>query len=764
MAIVRVRMNGNLVDVFNRNDLPISITKQTDNFLQVVGGTSGEVQNFGSSLRLPATHHNCQVFLQSHIPQSYLDPKDRKLYARFTLIVEVDGTVQFSGFATLTKVFRDGHEPKEFAFDSYGDAAALWEQADQYNLTDITGLGIIPYTTAEVKASQVYTPADAPYIFAPVIYGSTTGSPDPSATWNSKQFTTRDFRPAIFEYSIITEFFKTLGYGLESTFLNTDWFKKWVYLFGVGDNWKTAYNANDYRFYANRTINQTIAGSPASFFPVQFNSIVEDTQNGWDAVNFWYTIPVQGRYKVEAYVNGTNIRVWRVEYTDPLNPLPDAYLFYGTFNFGQCQAGFSSSGEINLRAGVRVRVMVRRRVAGSATITAASLRIQLVDEVLVGVDVDAASCLHNNPVKQYLQGVTHRFNLVWFVDDRLKRVYCEPRFAYYLPNQTFNNLERYEGWYKSPSDMQPVRLDLGTDLIELDYQQPFGRFLQLSYKDDNDPVGEWYKQQVAKKVADDLFLYGVQTDFGDRGKDGTVSQNPYFTNLYLGYSTTVATLGYALPIVLPSGTNMDDVFTQDGFGGIIGNLPNPTYESAPKCGMIYYDATYAVHQDEPLTPIFSHALIMQANTLSKNFGFQTVVENNGAYCDTLQFLRNDAFDDALTNGDVLNGLVYNFYRDYLASIRDGLKYLAQLDLTNIDVTTENFRPMRQAAIGGMDVYLILTKISNFFPTLVQPTRCELWQVAQADEELLDAQTEFDLRLPPFSHLNINGFNLPAVTP
>lgn len=750
MANISVRLNGLEADFESIENLPISITKQTDDLTQIGKSTGTTANNAINAFTLPATKRNCNIVSQAQMANT-----DKQYQNIFRLTVVIGGSVAFAGRAILTNMTNNGNFPKNFNFETLGDALDIWELLDAVSLRDLD-LGTIEWTTQNIIDSQTGTYPTWKGIFAPVCYGNTSGETDPSPSYNGAMFMSRDFRFHIYYPAIIDAIFNSFGYTVESNFKELDFFKEWVYMFGVGDLLQTAQDITTTYLRATRSTDYTLPN--AGFANVRFNTI-SDPQSGWDGVNYWWVAPVTGTYKVQFGLNFDALNEWRLTIDEPA-ATPNIYGIIGGTEYVHTPAPSFLATEIEVKvyAGTRIYVEVRP-VNPTYTIFAQNtyLNIQLVNELFVGTTIDIASCLHDRPLKDFLKGISHQFNLMWFVNQTLKKVYFEPRFDYQLPD-VFGVLQTYAGWYSAPANQDPLVLKLDQDTIQLQVFDPYGKFLRLSYKEGDDPAGQYYLKFVSES---DILPYGIQADFTDRGKDGTVSENPFFENMYLGFSNTVSTFEFALPFVLPSSTDMDEVFQSDNFGRVLGTLPDPTYESEPKCAWVYRGKTFVRHQDT-IAPwgsgsIGAYALLMQANTLSFNTQYIVTEFENGSYCKTLRFLRGGEQNPSVTQGIELDGLARYFYYTYFAIINEGIKLIAEAQIKTPQLASEDFSGLRRLWLNGKTVLAVLSKITDFKPSLAENTKVELVKYVEMTQDFADNNIEHrDLQQAPFNHVNYDA--------
>lgn len=753
MPSTTVRLNGQKLD-YEDSEKNVTISKACDDFEKIGTSTGSMVTNSINRLVIPATANNSRI-----IKQAYAPTNNSKLQRRVaSLTVEIGGSYSFNGRAVLVQSTVNDYSPSSFVLETLGDSMDLWEAMDGVSLRQIP-MGTVIWNTQNVLDSQGLGVASTPVCWAPVCYGNTSGSTDPLPTTNGAMFRTKDFRPHVYFKHIVTSIFNFFGYTVDSNFFDTLFFEEWVYCFGVGKLWQTVVAADDVVFYSETTYPQTYTSPTGEvLYQIDFDGVVEDPQSGWSpSPDSWWEIPETGTYKIETFVQAGNATEVHLIIDNPLDPGPTldgvlgSWLVVGSPN---STVEFTAA----FKAGGRVMVKYKPIASVSSTVVVGSyLRITRLTEVTTGTELRVESFLHDKECKEFLRGISHMFNLLWFVNHRLRVVYCEPRFDYFIPNIYSGVIERLPGWYRSPSTAEPLPMKLSSDTVQFPIYDAFGKFIRMAYNQHDDPGREYYKKffEVSQ-----LQMYGVQVDFVDRGKNGTDSENPYFGDLFMGYSNTVSTQGHALPWILPGSTSIDDVFAVDSNGVIVGTFPaETTFESEPKCGILYRSGTFVRHEDAILDgiAISDYALIMQKNILAHNTSSRPITNKwNGSFCKTRRYTRNsEAQPNVLTN-EYLTGLVDYFYRQYFACINEQLKMIAEFSLKNSQVSAENFRTLKKLYVDGKYSLWILNNIRDFNPSNAESTTCELYKFVRPTKEFVDSFIHNDPQQPPLNHININA--------
>ena len=742
MNQLTIKINGQDVDFEEIANFPLSVTKKTDNFQSVVGGAGDEAANFPDRLVFPLTQRNINAILDGNIFTTINDA----LYSRFTILIITNGSVAFSGEGVLKSTTNN-----QVVFDVVGGGLNVWELLDGVGLREID-MGSTEYTSENVANSNFQLPTTNPVIYAPVIYGITQGNDDPLPPNVGNMFTTFDFRPAVYDYTIFKAIFEGfLGYKIESDFVDSIYFSKWVYMFGVGEDWSPYADLTLNKVHVERQVSQVIAAAGNTFFPIRLTAEINDPSDIYSQLTFEATIPVTGRWRIETFVTVSNDNRLVLRIIDPIDPNPDQYGNFGSDDIPLDMVGYYFSGAVTMRQGAIIQLLLQPD-APSATVNFASLKLDLLADIMPESIVSISSCLHNNEVKSYLRGVFHRHNLVAFVDNALKRVYIEPRFDW-LEYQGAGTLVRNQGWYKNPSEANPIIKKIDLTSVEIIYFDDFGEFIRMGYQQGSDPLDVFY---ALRHDDTNRNFYSTKIPLNQKGQTGTNEYNPYFHNMYLGYSNTVASRENALPMILPSGTNIQgDILDESGFQ-TIGLLPDPNYTSEPKCGYIQRNSTFVVHEDSIGQPYerADHALIIQSNTLERNPSFLITDKNSGGYAKTTRYLRisEDRNGEVSSPPDIVLGLVDCFYRTWLSIIKNGRKISVSENLLSNKVASEDFRTLSILNINGKLGKFILNEIRGFKPLVAEQTPVTYYRYIKESQELVDSFEHYDINEPPFSHI------------
>jgi hypothetical protein len=683
MARVDVFLNRTRCDFQEVSGLPLQLTVAIDKFLDVDSRLTGSrLDGAVKKLVIPATRTNSEIL------QGFWQPGSRGDDS-IDCLVEVDGQPIFAGKARPSSVLRTWTAPKQYTLDLYGGSGGPLSDLEGLLLSDVEMGTTTSGPSAMVSTwSHNFTSNSTNVTFAPVIYGKPEGA---GSTPN--YMSQLDLRPHITYTHIFESIFQGhLGYKINSTFHETEAFRRCHYIFGVGNQWKRADSISGYQFEYN--LSTGTSGTVGLPTLVEFSSAVSDPNSMWDGTRF--TAPIDGWYSFEweyvlTGIAGLNVAirtsgarshhfiewegvkaggdyVWRVKLQ------PEFY------QAGTRYAEFGIIGNM---------VQTAKEVSGY-------IKGELHDIGTPGASIDLKTCLHRNQVKDFLRGVFHQFNLAGRFDLISKQFYYEPRMAYEYSSSYGSghagsfSMTTGEGYYNRPlTAYDDWQAKIDPEDINVEKLFPFKDSLVLSYKKPKDAVSKLVLKEADDSInglRSEVPLYGVKYPMGSAELGTVTSENPYFHPL-----PNVAAAGIQpganLPACLPNTYKEGEV------------LPEATFEFPPTCAF-YYGLSANDDWNYSGTDRRLPMMYMQP-------------PQGGS-----DFVR---FQDCLTYGDTgssINsvigenrGLVRNYYLNYLQCVKHGEVLTATIKLRPEEVFSETFRKPKYF----LDSYWILTKIVKYNP-------------------------------------------------
>lgn len=754
MRQVELYINNQTIDYNELKSIPASLRKRTDKFLEIVGADGAEVDNVLKSLAIPDTPNN-QPKLQSLMQQSALG----RGATRVSVKLVVNGIMLFAGPGILKKASKKSGAAASHLVELLGDGLSLWEKLEGKSLRDLD-LGSMTWTFAEILANWNDTDFSIYKAWwCPAVYGTERGT---------GTFDIKDFRPSVGYRPIVDAIFLSQGYTIVSEFFDTYFFRRNVHLFGVGDKWKITGNDWENAYFKGSfgehsswtnivtTTLLTPYNSDADPSGMYFNN-GEPPLDPAPLVNHDYdnylTMPFDGIYKIKVTLNAQDTVTDFIiaQYRAPNMDIGDPPVFFKTFYVAASPIGapgITIEMELLMQAGDRLRTYSSGDLSGGgATIDLRSVKIdvRMQKKPFIGSDIDVVSCLPDEEQKAFLRGISHQFNLAWQVDDVTRRVFVEPRFDYTLIEDGAPVTRK--GFYRRDYPTKTYEID--AEQVDVEYISPFGESLRMGYKDDsNDPMEKATLAELQRSDQKKQPPYYCDIELFDRGVKGVNSPNPYFTTLYQGKPSDIQLREDSfLPLLLPSSYKRGDklpgmIWTPPG--GTEKREEMPTYETSPKCGIMFPDAlSFAFHYDESEVTYYSEGARAPWVTQQKwqDMGGGPALadwDTDVAYADL------EAKDTARN----IRGLVSSFYPNYISIIKEGQQLKGIINMPLPTIAALSYRNMARLPFDSNESVWILLELANYKALLGDECDGTFIKYVAPKKEDMDAVTYDDPDLDP----------------
>tara|TARA_R110002020_G_scaffold155901_3_gene337291 strand:+ start:2941 stop:6117 length:3177 start_codon:yes stop_codon:yes gene_type:complete len=243
-----------ILDITDSFDFPLALTFQV-NDVKDITSTSGD---YSKTFKVPATKNNNKLLSNSFNPKITQTNIDAKKPCR----IVVDGSTTVTGLIKTTGVAGFGKQAAYYNCVFYGNNLSWAKNIDEKYLHQINWGAVgenILYHKTDIMTTWDYTDSDAasPFVYPIVSYGDFNvggqertmqlldyrydryGYSSENAVyigWNNNNISydnplpQSDWRPAIFVKTTLEKIFLGLGYSISSEFMNTDMFKKLVWL------------------------------------------------------------------------------------------------------------------------------------------------------------------------------------------------------------------------------------------------------------------------------------------------------------------------------------------------------------------------------------------------------------------------------------------------------------------------------------------------------------------------------------------------------
>lgn len=667
---VKAKINNNDVDLREVQGPSFSLKKKTDKFYELVGATGLTSDNLTKTLNIPSTKKNLVV----------IQDVDGKVPTQIKAV----GMTIFDGEAYLKFNTKKSVHPDNYNFQLLGDGHAIWEKLDGVSLRELD-LGNILWNDLNIIDSFYKTFDDGwKGLFAPAVYGQVQANHP--QTGKKENFDTSDFRFSVYFPAITEAIFTTfLGYSIESTFFNLDIFKESVYLYGSGDIGLEFVGVDEFQCETIFKVSnaQTIPFGDTGY-RVQYNSAQGSSLDCalWNVSTHSFTVGVTTTYKIrleaECEFGSTSFRLFKNGQSIHFFPVTSSDLdTFKVFYDETIELELSDGDELYLEA------------YGFGQINSLNLYVQQFAIYGAGQSFKISSCFHDEKVKDFLLGISHMFNLVWYVNNTIKKVFVEPRFDYVIDGVKYKGF--YGGLNNSKVPVEDIDLDMTTTKVSKEF--PFGNSITLGYKeDDKEPILKLKYAESEESFAT------VKFDFGDIGKNGEEKRNPFFSDLAV-YSFPTINFGY-LPSLVENfklGDPLDD-YNEDG-------EDERTFKTVPKCGLVYRRNAIIGFKN---TTISNAPLVAQTIPFANPNGGPAEKQYLLSYCDQTLF-------QSFEGNKRFRGLYSTFYPQYMSILKNGRKLEGNANINEYEFTTENFRNLKYTLWDKNDRHWIMLEINKFKP-------------------------------------------------
>lgn len=752
MRQVELYINNQTIDYNELKSIPASLRKRTDKFLEIVGADGAEVDNVLKSLAIPDTPNN-QPKLQSLMQQSALG----RGATRVSVKLVVNGIMLFAGPGILKKASKKSGAAASHLVELLGDGLSLWEKLEGKSLRDLE-LGGLTWTFSEVLANWNDTDFSIYKAWwCYVVYGTERGSGVPDI---------KEFRPSVGYKPIVDAIFFAQGYTIVSDFFDTYFFRRNAHLFGVGDKWKlenddweTAFIKASFGAQTCWTIGFASGiyiiyepdEDPSTMYFENGQPQFEISPPNYVNQNYVNYIEAQipGYYKVKVTINSEDdIDQLTLFVLRTGSPTPIYEPTFAVIASAVDSPGVTVEAEFLLEALDQIHIICLTEVTPSGfevNIRSVKVHVYMLNKPFIGSEISIASCLPDEEQKAFLRGISHQFNLAWQVDDVTRRVFVEPRFDYTLIEDGAPVTRK--GFYRRDYPTKTYEIDAGQ--VDVEYIAPFGESLRMGYKDDsNDPMEKATLAALQRSDQKKQPPYYCDIELFDRGVKGANSPNPYFATLYQGKPSDIQLREDSfLPLLLPSSYKRGDklpgmIWTP--FGQPEKREEMPTYESNPKCGIMFPDAlSFAFHYDESEVTYYSEGARCPWITQQKwqDMGGGPALadwDTDVTYADL------EAKDTARN----IRGLVSSFYPNYISIIKEGQQLKGIINMPLPTIAALSYRNMARLPFDSNESVWILLELANYKALLGDECDGTFIKYVAPKKEDMDAVTYDDPDLDP----------------
>ena len=536
-------------------DFPFSISYQVNDEGFIAGSNSKR------SITLPATSTNDAIFGDwGGISNNNGNAAE---FRPFTY--EQGGVTLFKGLAELQSAplqsDRYRSRAKAYKVDLYGDNADWFLKLKDKLLRDFT-YDTVPYITGTVAGGWV-----AEYPAAE--FGFTLIKIKEFANAGAVAFD--EFTPFLFIRTLIDKALDSIGYTLESNFLNSNMFKRLIMPLPLPSRYPQEFSED----YLNVTVDDSQIGYSGTFTAVYIfpNQTVTPLvgANPYNNATGIYTAPFTGFYEVTLEASLTNIvgAGADFEFVGRLDGTPsNIFMVLGTIQLGPTGAYTTDT---NLRKVSNVLFLNAGQTIDFAAFVSANggsfdytIEATIVGEAaaVFGSILDPKYLLRDYSVAGLFKGLQHMFNLRFEADTQAQTLRIEPADDFLYLNNTggLEPLQIREGFYQDNTNDLTENLDISRE-GELYNEVDVPEVTRLSYQTEGETEEYLDENEVLG------FFTGQYTLPSNRfNAEIENSENPYFAKTLCTVETAItaddSNIDVQIPLMYPVNYILDPTATE----------------------------------------------------------------------------------------------------------------------------------------------------------------------------------------------------------
>ena len=581
--------------------------------------------------------------------------------------IEVNGLPVIKGVMRLMEIIVDGKNI-EYEIALFGELGGFFSRLGASKLTDLDFSEYNhTYNTTNILASWDNANAGEGYYYPLIDYGNT--SPISNLDFYKKSFFYTAFRPAFFVKEYINKIITNAGYTWESTFFNTDFFKRLI----IPNN-QVRLKYNREQIFESSINPEAITLSPSQ--TLVHSNIVNDLFTNSANKTFTYTpaqafsglfnVNLLGSYKVR---NSVASLPYRYAYAT-LRIYKNNVLFYQDQNkrFGGFATTIGLANEPSYRFSLRFpRIPVTFNTGDYWNM---KLEIYDTDGAQMDVTLNNSNCniLTDNPIlvtaqyndfllvngslpqnvlqKDFFASILKMFNLM-VTEDKFteKKLVIEPYVDFYDTTRS-----SYQDWSNKVDRSQVIKIKPMSEIN--------ARYYDIKFKQDADYYNEQYRKKYVEGYGD--FRFDNQLEFA---KDTSSTEVIFSATPLVGY------------------TSNDKIFPA------IYKLNNGTEE------MIEHNIR--IMQAKKITGRTSWKIYLSdTNVLTTQtaYGYAGHLDNPFSAGSDLNFGVPKEINFTLASGLLSNNLYNTYYSPYFAEItdKDSRLVTCKMKLTERDINTLDF--------------------------------------------------------------------------
>jgi len=288
------------LEVSNSEDFPLNLSYTVSDGKDL----ESRFGDYSQTFELPATAKNNKIL--NNIWKSTVDQSLKKTFGMKDCRILVDGLPFFEGSMQIKKSSQDGN-PKSYSCTIYGGNFSWMSLLKDKFMCNVFGDDEeFLYNYQEVENTWTKTSATSNIQYPLISYKdfNQNGIPNYINTFNENIIP--DFQPAFYVINLLNKIFEGIGYTLDSTFLNTNHFKRLIntfpFLSNDAEDDEAFYSCNQHREIGDEQIvdDNTDINSLSDWSTCILSTNDEDQSNSYDNVTGVWTCQKAGEYVVNA--------------------------------------------------------------------------------------------------------------------------------------------------------------------------------------------------------------------------------------------------------------------------------------------------------------------------------------------------------------------------------------------------------------------------------------------------------------------------------
>ena len=701
-VVIRILDTSNNVlgdlDLTNFTDFPLVLTKGIVNLDNLKARTG----TYSKTFKVPNTKNNSKLLSNVDDINSRKDYRDA--LNRKQCVIIVSGTQIDKGFIQISKVL-EGFELDSYELVFFGNNIDWVKGASELKLNSLTYRNNAQiYNIDGINDANFSTVSTYDHSYPDISRGGNEDN-------NNSQV--RDFFPCFYIKSLLDTGLNSLGWNVDSTFLNTADIKTLTADIN-GDMSVNKDIIDESKTRASLTSPVSTTGLNRLVFTDDSTPPNNDVNDNYDvnpgAGYGYYTVPTTGRYNFKVTLN-TNI--FSASRTNAPIEVIIAQQFGHTVGVKGSQTrtidpriNDQATYEISVpcTAGETISIWAEWFQIASETFSyqvGSFFEVQRSAELTEGDSFSLNEIIPSNiKLIDVINDFTRMFNIYYWTDVKTRTIYLEPRDTFFQS--------------KTSSIDWSTKLDV-SNKYEIDYISSYKRNISFSYRDlSND---EWLKGWEASNRR----TYGKYNHIlPNRFAEGT-------TEIKLGlFSASYAHIASEVTPIIGSSYNSNIAPTTLKYWNEYltnGQIPDERIDS-------YNARVFFFKHNQQSSPDGTNRLF-QLNGLTTNFTPYGIFEdyNNTASPQNLSFTGDD-------------GLFSTYYSNMLKNIEEGGRLIAYFNLNSSDVDNLDFRKLvyidRPSKVSG---YYLIEQVIDFNPLTDSLTKVSLFKFENLGSVAIDETQE-----------------------